>query len=319
MAFGLQVSFIFERKIKLLVVIEGPTASGKTALSVEVAKHFYTVILSADSRQFYQEMSIGTAKPTISEMNGIKHYFINSHSVKEELTAATFASAAKQILDKEFVSHPLIILTGGSGMYVDALCKGLDDVPVSPAHRSQLNYEYSARGLKTLLAELEAADPIHFSKIDKSNHARVIRALEVIRSTGKPYSNFLRKRRNDNDFEVIRFRIEHSRDQLYERINNRVDQMMDAGLLDEVRSLLHLRDLTPLQTVGYKELFDFIDGKTDLESAVNLIKQHTRNYAKRQLTWLRKNQDALPIEFGSVEDMTKMIVLQLFQKYNLAI
>jgi tRNA dimethylallyltransferase len=307
-----------KEKIRLLIVIEGPTASGKTALSIAVAKYFDTVILSADSRQFYREMSIGTAKPSINEMGGVKHYFISSHSVKNELTAATFAIEAKKVLDKEFESHPVIVLTGGSGMYVDALCKGLDHVPVSLSHRAELNSEFSTSGLEPLLLELEVADPIHFSRIDKANPMRVIRALEVIRSTHKPYSSFLYHEKTNADFEVIRFRIEHPREHLYQRINLRVDHMMNEGLLEEVRSLFPFRDLNALKTVGYQELFDHIDGTTTLETAVDLIKQHSRNYAKRQLTWLRKNPDTHIISFSENQDMLRSLVDLLHQLGKIA-
>lgn len=302
-----------KEKIRLLIVIEGPTASGKTALSIAVAKYFDTVILSADSRQFYQEMSIGTAKPSINEMAGVKHYFIGSHSVKHGLTAATFAKEAREVLDYEFKFHPVVLLTGGSGMYVDALCKGLDNVPVSPPHKAQLNDEFRTTGLEPLLRELEAADPTHFSKIDQMNPMRVIRALEVIRSTGKPYSFFLKKNNTHADFDVLRFRIEHPREQLYERINQRVDQMMRVGLLDEVRSLMTIRNASALKTVGYIELFDYLDQKIPLDTAVDLIKQHTRNYAKRQLTWLKKNADAHSIPFSTNEEMVNTILSILRQ------
>ena len=312
MAFGLQVSANFtEKKIKRLIVIEGPTASGKTALSVAVATYFKTIVLSADSRQFYKEMTIGTAKPSNDELQGIPHYFIDSHSITDELTASSYARDARALLHKAFETHPVIVLTGGSGMYVDALCKGLDDVPVSVEEREKLNQEFEMKGIHPLLEELERKDPLHFSKIDKFNPMRVIRALEVIRSTGKPFSSFLNKQITQNEFEVIRFRIEHPREQLYLRIDQRVDEMMKAGLLEEVKSLLPYRDTNVLKTVGYRELFDYLDGKTDLQEAVHLIKQHTRNYAKRQLTWLRKNQDSTTIAYTTNEEMCRFILNEL--------
>lgn len=303
--------YFYQKNINRLVVIEGPTASGKTALTVAVAHYFNTVILSADSRQFYKEMSIGTAKPSQYEMQGIPHYFIDSHSIEQELTAATYAEEARDILQKEFKTHPTILLTGGSGMYVDALCKGLDNVPVSLAERDKLNIELKNNGLEPLLRELETSDPVHFDRIDKANPVRVIRALEVIRSTGKPYSSFLNIIEHQKEFEVIRFRIDHPREQLYRRIDQRVDQMMVNGLLEEVCSLLPYRNANVLKTVGYQELFDYIDGKLDLPKAIELIKQHTRNYAKRQLTWLRRNEDAISIPFSSVEEMLKKVTSSL--------
>jgi tRNA dimethylallyltransferase len=276
-----------------------------------LAKVFNTVILSADSRQFYREMSIGTAKPSIEEMHGVKHYFIDSHSIAEELTAATFAEEANTILEEQFKTHPIIILTGGSGMYMDALCKGLDNIPVSSFDREKLNQEFKMTGLEPLLKELESADPLHFQRVDRSNPVRVIRALEVIRYTGKAYSTFLNSNIYKTPFEVIRFRIEHPREQLYARIDQRVDIMMALGLLEEVRSLLPYRNFNALRTVGYRELFDYLDGETDLRTAVELIKQHSRNYAKRQLTWLRKHPESIPLTFTSADAMCKFILDEL--------
>lgn len=249
-------------------------------------------------------------------MSGVKHYFIDSHSITIEMTAATFANEANEILDKEFQQHEIVVLTGGSGMYVDALCKGLDNVPVSGSDREKLNEEFQIAGLEPLLKELESTDPIHFSQIDKSNPVRVIRALEVVRSTGKPYSDFLTKNQTTRTFDVTRFRIEHPREQLYSRIDQRVDIMMEMGLLEEVRTLLPYRHLTALRTVGYRELFDHLEGKTDLQTAVDLIKQHTRNYAKRQLTWLRKNEDSVLIEFSSTDEMLNSIQYYLNDQLN---
>jgi tRNA dimethylallyltransferase len=297
-----------QKNIKRLIVIEGPTASGKTALSVAVASHFKTIILSADSRQFYREMSIGTAKPTFSEMQGIKHYFIDSHSVENELTAATFAKEANEVLRKEFENYPIIVLTGGSGMYVNALCNGLDNIPVSMEERKKLNTEYNLNGINTLLNELEILDPLYFSRVDKANPMRLIRALEVIRATGKPYSSFINQKRPKAFFEVVRFEIQHPRAQLYERIEKRVDEMIRLGLLDEVKSLQAYRMAMPLKTVGYRELFDYLDGKIDFQHAVELIKQHTRNYAKRQVTWLRKNSHSVAIPFSAIDEMSRLIV-----------
>jgi tRNA dimethylallyltransferase len=253
-------------------------------------------------------MFIGTARPTAEELKGVKHYFIGSHSIHDELTSGRYCQEAEKILTDQFKEREIVLLTGGSGMYIDALCKGLDNVPVSEQHRQLLTEEWQKDGLSSLLKELELKDPEHFARIDKNNPMRVIRALEVVRLTGKTYSSFLGKTSKTPDFEIIRFRIEHLRENLYTRINERVDAMMDAGLLEETKNLYSLRHLNALRTVGYSELFDFHEGKTDLTRAVALIKQHTRNYAKRQETWFRRNPESMAIPFSSFDQMKKAVL-----------
>lgn len=276
--------------MRKLIVIQGPTASGKTKLAIQLAKILNTVVVSADSRQFYKEIQIGTAKPTLEEQEGVKHYFIDSHSIHSPVTSAQYEKEAIQLLNELFISTPFIVLVGGSGMFIDALCDGINEVPKNDLIKEQLNSELQTNGLPFLLSELKIKDEFYFQKVDKGNPLRVIRALEVIRSTGSTYSSFLDKNSIvKRDFETIKFVIDLPRDQLYERINLRVDQMICNGLLDEVKSVIEYKSLQSLNTVGYKELFSYLNSEIDFKEAVELIKKNTRNYAKRQLTWFRKD------------------------------
>jgi len=276
--------------VRKLIVIQGPTASGKTKLAIQLAKILNTVVVSADSRQFYKEIQIGTAKPTLEEQEGVKHYFIDSHSIHSPVTSAQYEKEAIQLLNELFISTPFIVLVGGSGMFIDALCDGINEVPKNDLIKEQLNSELLTNGLPFLLSELKIKDEFYFQKVDKGNPLRVIRALEVIRSTGSTYSSFLDKNSIvKRDFETVKFVIDLPRDQLYERINLRVDHMICNGLLDEVKSVLEFKSLQSLNTVGYKELFSYLNSEIDFKEAVELIKKNTRNYAKRQLTWFRKD------------------------------
>lgn len=291
-----------------LIVIEGPTASGKTALGVALAKQLNTVVLSADSRQFYKEIAIGTAKPTSDEMQGIDHYFVDSHSITEPFTASQFEKAALELVTTKLAHLPKIILVGGSGMFIDALCNGLDDIPVSPVIQNDLRESLATNGLADLLEELKVTDSEFYEQVDKNNPVRILRALEVIRATGKPFSSFRNNNASVRPFTVKRFVIDHPREQLYERINKRVDVMIANGLFDEVKSVVQFKQSSALQTVGYKEVFDFWDGKYATETeCIDKIKQHTRNYAKRQLTWFKKHPEAHWIPFTSTEQMSKTI------------
>ncbi|NVK63874.1 MAG: tRNA (adenosine(37)-N6)-dimethylallyltransferase MiaA [Flavobacteriales bacterium] len=297
--------------MKHLIVISGPTASGKTSLSVALAQHFKTCVLSADSRQFYKEVSIGTAKPTTEEMEGVPHYFIDSHQLSDEVTAAQFEREAMAVLEEQFKKHDVIILTGGSGMFVDALCHGLDDIPTSKELRNTLQQQVDAGGLNELLEELKERDPSYYEQVDRKNPVRVVRAIEVMRLTNQPYSKLRTSQRKERPFQVHRFVIEHERAFLYERINKRVDLMMEAGLLDEVKSVIPYRHLSSMNTVGYKELFQYFDGTNSLQEAVDQIKQNSRRYAKRQITWLKRNPEAHWIPFTTVEEMKEKIIDQL--------
>ncbi|MCE3294766.1 MAG: tRNA dimethylallyltransferase [Crocinitomicaceae bacterium] len=261
-------------------------------MAIALAKKFSTVILSADSRQFYKEMAIGTAKPSGEEQEGIRHYFIDSHSLNDSVTAASYEKEALEVLLKEFQQHNTIILVGGSGMFISALCDGLDPVPSSVELREELNREVEQFGLLNLLEELQHADPEYYGQVDRENPVRVIRAIEAIRLSGKTYSELRRGQKQERFFSSGRFVIDLPREVLYDRINRRVDLMFEAGLLKEAESLKAYRDLQALNTVGYKELFDYFDGKISLEDAKDLVKQNTRRYAKRQLTWFRRDAGA---------------------------
>ena len=275
--------------MKKVIIVQGPTASGKTALAISLAKRLKTEVISADSRQFYKEMSIGTAKPDAFELSQVKHHFIGCASVKEEISAAKFAKMAQPVLENLLSESDFAVIAGGSGMFIDALVLGLDDIPVSESVKKQLIEEYNTYGLTPLLAELEEKDFVYYETVDRNNAARIIRALEAIRVSGKKMSELQSQVKSPKkDFDILRFSIDWPRDLLYERINNRVDIMFENGLMEEVHSLAEYRNLNALNTVGYKEVFDFIDGKTSKQDAINLIKQHTRNYAKRQMTWLRR-------------------------------
>jgi len=274
---------------KYLLVIGGATATGKTALSIQLAQHYQTVILSADSRQFYREMNIGTAKPTPEELAQAPHYFINSLSITQPYSVGDYERDALALLEKLYQQHDLVILTGGSGLFIRAVCEGLDDFPAIPdTIRQNIQKLYEKEGLEGLQMILQEVDPDYYEEVDLQNPVRLMRALEVYQTSGKPFSHFRNQPSPPRPFLPIYIKLEMPREQLYARINQRVDQMMEAGLLEEVRALLPYRALNALQTVGYQELFDYLDGKTDLDSAVALITQNSRRYAKRQGTWFRK-------------------------------
>jgi tRNA dimethylallyltransferase len=279
-----------ELKTKSLIVIAGPTASGKTAAAIKLAQYYKTVIVSADSRQFFREMSIGTAKPDADELAAAQHYFIGSHSVTENFSVGDYEKEGLALLNELFKTHEIVILVGGSGLYIKAICEGFDDIPQADASiREQLNREFAKNGIAALQDELKIADPVFYTQADLNNPQRVIRALEVYRSTGKPFSSYRKATVNDRSFRVVKIGLDLPREVLYDRINRRVDEMVKQGLVEEVRSLIPYRHLNALNTVGYSELFDHFDGKSNLETAIGLIKQHTRNFAKRQLTWFRKD------------------------------
>ena len=297
---------------KRLIVIAGPTASGKTALAIRLAKHFQTCILSADSRQFYKEVAIGTAKPSLEEQAGVKHHFIDSHSLEDPLSASVFANEALLVLEEEFKTKDTIILVGGSGLFIDALCVGLDKIPFNPEIRSQLNDELVQLGLDTLLMELHFKDPNYYSQVDRANTTRVIRALEVIRNTGNTFSSYLENNtKEQRKFESHYFIINHPREILYARIEKRVDQMISSGLLEEVKSVAHLSYLQTLNTVGYSELFRYLNAEITLEEAIRLIKQNTRRYAKRQVTWFRRYEHAFWLENTETDLQVKEVLSNL--------
>ena len=276
-----------------LIVVGGPTAVGKTALSIRLAEWLGTEIISADSRQCYREMTIGTAKPSEEELARVPHHFINSHSIHEVFTAGDFSRAARDLLDNLFEKYKVVITTGGSGLYLKAFLSGIADIPdIDPSIRTRLNERYAGEGLDPLRKELEARDPEFSREADMNNPQRVIRALEVCYGTGKKFSDFRDSRASEPlDCKILSLGLNTDRDILYERINRRVDAMVLAGLFEEAEALIAFRDHYALQTVGYKEVFEYIDGHYSREEAIERIRLNTRRYAKRQLTWFRKYGD----------------------------
>lgn len=291
-------------------MIAGPTASGKTGLSVELAKRLNTVVFSADSRQFYKELEIGTAKPLVDEMDGIVHHFVDSHSIHDEVSVAKFIEQAEPLLLEELKKHDTVIITGGSGMFIDSLLYGLDEIPHSLELREELNTFVKENGTTALQAEIREKDPTYYYEMDIHNPLRVMRAVEVLRLTGKKYSDLRKRTKKEQPFEVEYFVIEHPRDELYDRINVRVDNMMEAGLLEEAKSVFEFKELQSLKTVGYTELFNHFEGETSLEEAVDKIKQNSRNYAKRQLTWFKRNKEAVWIPFQDTNLMVDAVLNQ---------
>lgn len=274
-----------------LVVVVGPTGSGKTSLAIELACHYGAPIISTDSRQVYRGMAIGTAQPTTEELAQATHYFIADRSPEEEFNCGRYEVEALALLDKLFESSPMVVAVGGSGLYVQALCEGMDNLPeADDALRDNLKRRLAEEGLPSLVAELERVDPVYARMVDRQNPARVMRALEVCITTGRPYSEQRSGRVAERPFRIVKVGTDLPRDVLYDRINRRVDMMINDGLVEEVRALMPLRHLNSLQTVGYRELFDYFDGTATLEEAIELIKRNSRRYAKRQLTWFRRDE-----------------------------
>lgn len=279
-------------KNKTLIVIAGPTAIGKTELAIKLANFFCTEIISADSRQFFQEMAIGTAKPTEEELSRAVHHFVDFLPVEQFFSAGDFEKAALQTIEGLFKTNDKVILVGGSGLYVRAVCEGFDEFPEIPASvRESLNAELTEQGLDVLVNKLQDLDPVYASQVDTSNPQRVIRALEVCVFTGKPYSSYKTNSSKSRDFNIIKIGLEIPREALYDRINQRVDKMIALGLIEEARGLADKKHLNALQTVGYSELFEHFEDRSSLDEAIALIKQNTRRYAKRQLTWFKKDND----------------------------
>lgn len=279
-------------RIKRLLVVVGPTGSGKTDLSIRLARHYGAPILSTDSRQVYRGMAIGTAQPSVEEMEAAEHHFIASHDIEDNLSCGEYEVQALARLKELFGRHDHVIAVGGSGLYVRALCEGMDDLPRADASlRAELSAQLAGMGVEALAERLRLLDPVYYERVDRNNPARVVRALEVCLQTGRPYSELRTGRRRKRDFETVKIGVDLPREVLYERIDRRVDAMMAAGLEAEARALYPFRELNALQTVGYRELFDHFDGRTTLEEAVELIKRNSRRYAKRQLTWFRRDAD----------------------------
>lgn len=287
-------------KKKNLIVVVGPTAIGKTAFSIQLAKALNTEIISADSRQFFKEMSIGTAVPSKEELEAAPHHFIHSHSIKNDFNAGKFEFEALDKIKELFKSHDNLILTGGSGLYIDALCNGIDEMAGDKDIKQDLINQHKKEGIHPLLSQLKELDPEYYNIVDRKNAVRVIRALEVCLATRKPFSSLRKKEPKKRDFNIIKVGLDAERETIYDRINQRVDIMMEAGLLDEVKGLINQKHLNALQTVGYRELFRFIDGEISLEKAIDEIKKNSRRYAKRQLTWFKKDLQTKWFDFKDV-------------------
>lgn len=278
--------------IKRLLVIVGPTGSGKTDLSIRLARHYGAPILSTDSRQFYRGMAIGTAQPDPDQLQAAEHHFIASHDLNEDLNCGSYEMQALSCLEKLFAEHDWVIAVGGSGLYVRALCEGMDDLPqADPELREALSRRLETEGVDALAAELRTLDPAYYARVDRKNPARVMRALEVCLQTGRPYSEQRTGVRRPRPFGIVKVGVDLPREELYARIDRRVDRMVADGLEAEARALYPYRMLNALQTVGYREFFDYFDGRTNYEEAVSLIKRNSRRYAKRQLTWFRRDPE----------------------------
>jgi len=276
---------------KTLLVLAGPTAVGKTNCGMALAHHFNTEIISADSRQIYRECAIGTAVPTPEELARVRHHFIQVVSVRKPYNASMYEMQVLEKLERLFEKHDLLLMVGGSGLYIDAVCFGIDDLPtIDQEIRNELLQRFEKEGLEALTGELEKLDPVSYNQVDLKNHMRVLKALEVSIQTGKPYSSFLSSAKKKRPFQIVRIALDMERELLYEKINRRVIQMMEAGLLEEARQLMPYRSYSAMKTVGYRELFRHLDGELSLEEAVDLIQRNTRKFARKQLTWFRKDQ-----------------------------
>lgn len=290
---------------KCLIVIAGPTASGKTATAIKVAKALGTVIISADSRQFYKEIPIGTAAPTAMERGEIQHYMVHNMSVEDEYNVADYEHDVLNLLNKLFLEHDAVVLTGGSGLFIDAVCNGIDFMPdISEENRKTVENLYRKGGLTALQNEVQRLDPEYYEIVDKQNPRRLQRAIEVCYQTGLPYFSFRNNTIKHRDFKVIKTALLWERNELISRINQRVENMIADGLVEEAKAMYHKRHLNSLNTVGYKEMFEYFDGTLTLNEAVEKIKISTRQYAKRQMTWLRKNND---YKWFTIDELDKMI------------
>ena len=275
---------------KTLIVITGPTAVGKTALCLEIAKHFDIPIINADSRQIYKELRIGTASPTSEQMQQVPHFFVGSLSLNDYYSASLFEQQVLEYLEQQFQTNDYALLSGGSMMYIDAVCDGIDDIPtIDDETRELMKQRLAEEGLEALVEELKRLDPEYYEIVDRQNPRRVVHALEICTMTGKTYTSFRKREKRQRPFRIIKIGLNRPREELYQRINQRVDEMMQQGLLEEAKSLYPMRQMNALNTVGYKELFDYLEGRWPLEEAVERIKGNTRRYARKQLTWYKKD------------------------------
>jgi len=291
-----------------LIVVLGPTGVGKTDVSIDLAAHFRTEIISADSRQFFMEMSVGTAVPTDKQLASVPHHFVRFISVRDYYSSSIFERDVLSLLPRLFEKNNIVLMTGGSGMYIDAVCDGIDDIPdVDPSVREKYIMKYNEEGIEGLRVALKLLDPVHYSNVDLKNHKRIIRALEICESTGIPYSSFLKKQRRQRDFKIIKTGLTLPREELYRRINTRVDRMIESGLEKEARELCEMKDLNALNCVGYREFFDFFDGKITRDKAIELIKRNSRRYAKRQMTWWARDGKITWFQPEAVNEIIRFI------------
>ena len=285
-----------------LVVITGPTAVGKTALTMQLAQHYGVPVINADSRQIYRELKIGTAAPTAEQQQLVKHYFVGTKSIDDYYNASMYEQEVLELLDAE--RSTFHVLSGGSMMYIDAVCNGIDDIPtVRDDIREEMKRRYTEEGLEALCEDLRRLDPEHYDIVDRQNHRRVIHALEICYQTGRTYTSFRTQQKKERPFRIVKIGLNRDREELYNRINQRVDQMMEDGLLDEVKSLVNKRNTNALNTVGYKELFDYLDGRWSLDEAVERIKGNTRRYARKQLTWYKRDADMRWFHPDNIEEI----------------
>ena len=291
-----------------LVVLIGPTAVGKTDTSLAIADYFSCPIISSDSRQMYQGMEIGTAMPTKEERERCKHYFVGQLKPGDYYSAAKYEEDVIKLLEKEFVNNKVMLMSGGSMMYIDAVCKGIDDIPtVDDETRAMVLEKYEKEGLEQLASELRILDPEYYNEADIKNPKRVMHALEICYMTGKTYSSFRKRSVKERPFKIIKIGLQRNREELYERINRRVDMMIEQGLIDEVKSFSHLKNHNSLNTVGYKEIFKYLDGEWTLPFAIEKIKQNTRIYSRKQVTWYRKDEDIAWFHPNDIKDIIKYI------------
>ena len=290
-----------------LIVVTGPSAVGKTALCIDIAKHYGIPIINADSRQIYRELRIGTATPTEEQLRSVKHYFVGSISIDDYYNASMYEQDVLALLN-QFKQSPIQLLTGGSMMYIDAVCNGIDDIPtVREDIREEMKRRYAEEGLEALCADLKRLDPEHYAVVDKQNHRRVIHALEICYQTGTTYTSFRKQEKKQRPFQIVKIGLNRDREELYQRINQRVDQMMEDGLLDEVKSLQDKRSNNALNTVGYKEMFTYLDGTWSLEEAIERMKGNTRRYARKQLTWFKRDEEMRWFHPQQQEEILKYI------------
>ncbi|HEX6889040.1 MAG TPA: tRNA (adenosine(37)-N6)-dimethylallyltransferase MiaA [Chryseolinea sp.] len=293
---------------KQLIVLVGPTAVGKTSVAIDLATHFGTEIVSADSRQLFKELNIGTAKPSATELEQVPHHFINSHSIHDSYDAAAYGRDALLLITELFTLYDKLILCGGSGLYVKAVCEGFDEIPDIPeVIRENLMKEYEQHGIKVLQHKMMALDPEYYHEIDKQNPHRLIRALEVVEGTGMSITSFQKKNKLEHPFSIIKIGLTLPREILYDRIDRRMDEMISRGLFAEAESLYPFRNINALQTVGYQEIFDYIDGKYDRSEALRLLKRNSRRYAKRQLTWFQRDSDVIWMEPHNIDGIIRAI------------